>query len=44
MAPISPSEQHIADIRHELAMLKTRLDVLTVRWQLASMKKALEMI
>jgi hypothetical protein len=46
MHPISPSE-HIADIRHELAMLKTRLDVLTVRWQLASLKEslaALEMI
>jgi len=44
MASISPSEQHIADIRHEIARLNARLDVLTVKWQLASMKKALEMI
>lgn len=41
MASISPSEQHIVDIKHELRMLNTRLDALTVRWQLASMKESL---
>lgn len=44
MASISSSEQHIADIRHELAMLKSHLDILIIRSYLASMKKALEMI
>lgn len=44
MPPISPSEQCVADIKHELRMLNTHLDALTVKWQLASMKKALEMI
>mgnify|MGYP001073365693 CR=1 FL=1 len=44
MAPTSSPERHMADIKHELRMLNTRLDALTVKWQLASMKKALEMI
>ena len=44
MASISPSEQHIADIRHEIARLNAHLDLLTIKWHLASMKKALEMI
>lgn len=41
MASISPSEQCVADIRHELRMLNAHLDVLAVKWHLASMKKAL---
>lgn len=41
MASISPSEQCVADIRHELRMLNAHLDILIVRSYLASMRESL---